>query len=98
MRAIGLVRRSVSADPRDDETTIRELARARGYELRGILTIHADTYMPTALTVQTVREHDAAVLIVPALKHLGGADRAVSLAVEVVTPRETVPRQAEPGR
>ena len=98
MRAIGVVRRTVSADPRVDEATIRELADDRGYELRGILTIHADTYLPTVLTVATVCEHDAAVVLVPALKHLGDAAGAVALACDVVTPREVVHRNAQPQR
>ncbi|MFD6224359.1 hypothetical protein [Nocardia asteroides] len=99
MRAIGLLRPAVSSDPRVDETLIRNLAQARGYELRGILTIHPTTYMPTVLTVQTAREHDAVAVIAPALVHLGGTERAVALACDVITPRETVRRGGEsPGR
>lgn len=92
MRAIGVVRTSVSADPRVDETTIRSLADTRGYDLRGILRIRPNTYMPTTLTVLTVYEHGAVAVLVPALKHLGGAVQVVALACDVVTPRETFPR------
>lgn len=92
MRAIGLLRAEVSVDPRVDETMIRSLAAARGYELRGILTIHPGTYMPTTLTVQTAAEHGAVAVLAPTLAHLGGTERAVALACDVVTPRETVRR------
>ncbi|MFD3431175.1 hypothetical protein [Nocardia fluminea] len=100
MKAIGVVRRTVSADPRLDESTIRTLAAKRGYDLRGILTIHADTYMPTALTVVTAIEQRAVAVLVPALKHLGGTEKekAVALACDVVTPRETVRRTSDAGR
>jgi hypothetical protein len=95
VRAIGLVRRTVSADPRVNETTIRTLANTRGYDLRGILTIHAESYMPTVLTIQTVHEHGAVAMIVSALKHLGGTENVIRIVCDVVTPRETYPHFAE---
>lgn len=94
MKAIGLIRAVVSADPSVDENLIRNLARARKYELVGILTIRPNEYMPTTLTVQTAVEHDAVAVLAPALAHLGGAERAVALACDVVTPHETIRRTA----
>lgn len=97
MRAIGLVRTSVSADPRVDEHTIRSIAASRGYELCEILHIRPTTYLPTALTVQKVHEHRAEAVIAPALRHLGGTERAVALACDVVTQRQTVRRTGSAG-
>ncbi len=97
MRAVGLVRTSVSADPNADEDTIRSIAASRGYELCGILHIRPNTYLPTVLTVQTVHEHRAAAVIAPALRHLGGTERAVALACDVVTQRQTVRRTGNAG-
>lgn len=98
MRAIGVVRAAVSADPRVDENLIRNLASARGYELRGILTIRPGEFMPTVLTVQTARQHDAVAVIAPTLAHLGGTERAVALACDVVTPHETIRRSGDAQR
>lgn len=98
MRAIGLLRPAVSADEDIDENLIRNLAAVRRYDLVGILRIHPSTYMPTALTVQTALEHDAVAVIAPTMAHLGGAERAVALACDVVTPHETVRRTSGPER
>lgn len=98
MRAIGVLRAAVSADPQVDATMIRSLAAARGYELRGILTIHPGTYMPTTLTVQTAAEHSAVAVLAPTLAHLGGTERAVALACDIITPHETVRRTGEAAR
>lgn len=92
------MRAAVSADPRVDENLIRNLASARKYELVGILTIRPGEYMPTTLTVQTVVKHRADAVIAPALAHLGGTERAVALACDVITPHETVRRTDEAAR
>lgn len=98
MRAIGVLRAAVSADPDVDANLIRNLAAARKYELVGILTIRPNEYLPTALTVQTVAEHRADAVLAPTMAHFGGAERAVALACDVVTPHETVRRSGDASR
>lgn len=98
MRAIGVLRAAVSADPSVDENLIRNLARARGYELRGILTIRPREFLPTALTVETAHKQGADAVLAPTLAHLGGTERALALAFDVVTPHETIPRSGDASR
>ncbi|MFD3748309.1 hypothetical protein [Nocardia sp. NPDC058633] len=88
------MRTSVTRNPAADAATIHSVADERGYELRGILTVDANTEMPTVLTVFTVLEYAVAAVIVPALSHLDGKERVITLACDVVTPRVTLPRSA----
>ncbi|MFE7796778.1 hypothetical protein [Nocardia sp. NPDC057440] len=94
-KAIGLLLLDITGPNRvRDEQVISDLARQRGSEFTGILTIRSDTYMPTTLVVETVCKAGAVAVLTPHLDHFGRHARAVALACDLVTPTGTVPRSS----
>ncbi|GAA5048028.1 hypothetical protein [Nocardia callitridis] len=97
--AIGLINTQVYGDQQaHDEQVTQELAAARGYQFAGVLTITADTYMPTTLIVHTTSSKGATAIVAPSPEHFGPAAHAVALACLLETPTVVVPCTAGRGR
>ncbi|MEV2226098.1 hypothetical protein AB0E01_40465 [Nocardia vinacea] len=70
-----------------DERVITALAHRPGYTLTGFVTIGGDTFMPTALIVETARSRGA---IAPSMAHFNSRVRAIAVACDLVTPHRFV--------
>ncbi|UGT59875.1 hypothetical protein [Nocardia asteroides] len=92
-RAIGVIRTAASADRASDEVTIATLALQVGVDLQTVLILEPGTYMPTTLMLSTLRERGANTLIAPGADHLAGAENAVALIADLVTPAGVVARR-----
>ncbi|MFI6779266.1 hypothetical protein [Nocardia sp. NPDC050412] len=90
--AIGVINTSLTESALDDEQLIRDLAHKRGYILAQILTINADTYMPTALIVATAHRYHAVAMIAPNLRHFGPSPKAITHTYTLVIPNLAIPR------
>ncbi|WP_054816759.1 hypothetical protein [Nocardia arizonensis] len=89
--AIGLLHLGMTDQILAAQTAIERLAKRYEYRLAGILSIDADTYMPTALIVGTAAQTGAAVIIAPDLNHLGVTYKAISRACPILLPTGLMP-------
>jgi len=90
--AIAIVNLTVTESETDDQTTLETLAAWRGCRLAKVLTIDANTYMPTTLITHTAHTTGATTILAPSLAHFGTATKALTLACTLVVPHAVIPR------
>lgn len=89
---IGVLNLDISESETVDRATLIELAAWHGCRLTDVLTIDAETYMPTTLIAHTAHKIRAAAILAPSLAHFGTAAKALTLACTLVVPRTVIPR------
>jgi len=90
--AIGILNIDISESVTADRATLVELAARHGCHITDVLTIDAETYMPTTLIVHTAHRVRAAAILAPSLAHFGIAAKALTLACTLVVPQTVIPR------
>lgn len=90
--AIAVVNLTVTESETEDRATLTALAAWRGCQLIQVLTIDADTYMPTTLITHTAHTTGATTILAPSLAHFGTATKALTLACTLVVPQAVIPR------
>ncbi|NKY27438.1 hypothetical protein [Nocardia gamkensis] len=92
-KAIGFVRKDLADDPRQDATTIRELADRVGYTLIEMLTPREEIEPDTATwLLARVHEHHAADVAIADERHIPEPMMdAVTAVCSVVTPIRIIP-------
>ncbi|MBH0780520.1 hypothetical protein [Nocardia bovistercoris] len=89
--AIGLIHLGMTDQMLAAQTTIKGLAKRYRYQLVRILTIDADTYMPTTLIIGTAAQARAAAIITPDPNHLGVTYKTISRACPILLPTGLMP-------
>jgi len=90
--AIGLVNLDVSESHTADQAALVELAAQHGCRLADVLTIDANTFMPTTLIAHTAHTVRATAILAPSLAHFGTATKALTLACTLIVPSTVIPR------
>ncbi|WP_067859868.1 hypothetical protein [Nocardia shimofusensis] len=90
--AIAVLNLTVSESEPADRATLVELAAWHGCRITDVLTIDAETYMPTTLIAYTAHTARAAVILAPSLAHFGTAVKALRSACTLVVPQTAIPR------
>jgi len=82
---------AVSESEPADRATLVELAAWHGCHITDVLTIDADTYMPTTLIAHTAHMTRASAILAPSLAHFGTAAKALTVACTLVVPQTVIP-------